>query len=195
MKLTIVSTTEFKRGHKLSVLNYGLYHSSFGYCLISTLDKGICGLYFLETDDLAIAADFLRAEWGQSIELHHTPEEIQNLGDQLFSNNAAPEPQDFDIYLKGTEFQLKVWQALLTIPCGQTRTYQDLAEMIEQPKAVRAVGNAVGKNPVSYLVPCHRIIRTSGAMGGYRWGVERKIAMLNWEKSLQSNAKVKQLTA
>ncbi|WP_225875290.1 methylated-DNA--[protein]-cysteine S-methyltransferase [[Limnothrix rosea] IAM M-220] len=163
-------------------MTYGLYRSPFGDCLITITEKSICGLYFFETNDLAIAADFLRTEWGKNTELHHTPEAIQNLGDRLFSRNATSDPHNFNIYLKGTDFQLRVWQALLNIPYGQTSTYQNLAATIGQPKAMRAVGNAVGRNPVSYVVPCHRILRTSGEIGGYRWGVERKIAMLDWEK-------------
>ncbi|AFY38054.1 methylated-DNA/protein-cysteinemethyltransferase [[Leptolyngbya] sp. PCC 7376] len=162
-------------------LQYGLYDSPFGDCLIATTEKGICNLYFPDSSDPAIATDFLSSEWGNKVELRHTPDLIKELGDRLFAPDAT-HANIVDLHLKGTDFQLKVWRALLEIPYGQTTTYQQIAEQIGQPKAVRAVGTAIGRNPVSYVVPCHRVIRTSGAMGGYRWGIERKIAILDWEK-------------
>jgi AraC family transcriptional regulator of adaptative response/methylated-DNA-[protein]-cysteine methyltransferase len=85
------------------------------------------------------------------------------------------------MHLKGTEFQLKVWHALLTIPFGDLSTYGHIAEKIENPKASRAVGTAIGNNPVSFIIPCHRVIQTSGAIGGYMWGPNRKTAMIGWE--------------
>jgi AraC family transcriptional regulator, regulatory protein of adaptative response / methylated-DNA-[protein]-cysteine methyltransferase len=86
--------------------------------------------------------------------------------------------------VKGTNFQIQVWRALLKVPFGGTITYQNLAETIDRPKAARAVGNAVGSNPIAYLIPCHRVIRNSGELGGYRWGIERKSSILGWEASM-----------
>lgn len=91
------------------------------------------------------------------------------------------------LHVKGTNFQIQVWRALLHIPFGNLTTYQKLAQAIGRPTAARAIGNAVGANPVSYLIPCHRVIRGSGALGGYRWGLERKTAILGWEASHNAN--------
>ena len=86
------------------------------------------------------------------------------------------------LHLKGTEFQLRVWKELLNIPFGETTTYKDIAAALQTPKAFRAVGSAIGENPVSVLIPCHRVLRTDGALGGYHWGLERKVRLLEWEK-------------
>lgn len=91
--------------------------------------------------------------------------------------------KDLRLHVKATPFQLKVWEALLKIPCGQVSTYGQIADSIQHPKASRAVGTAVGDNPVAYLIPCHRVIRSTGILGGYHWGKERKTAMLGWEAS------------
>jgi len=90
------------------------------------------------------------------------------------------------LYVRGTDFQLQVWRALLEVPPGEITTYGRLAEAVGRPGAARAVGGAVAANPVAYLIPCHRVVRTSGELGGYRWGVERKRAMLEWERALPS---------
>jgi AraC family transcriptional regulator, regulatory protein of adaptative response / methylated-DNA-[protein]-cysteine methyltransferase len=96
--------------------------------------------------------------------------------------------------VKGTNFQIQVWRALLRIPFGGMTTYQSIAELIGRPTAVRAVGNAIGKNPIAYLIPCHRVIRESGELGGYRWGLERKTILLAWEASTAVNSKFKMNT-
>ncbi|MCG8579588.1 MAG: methylated-DNA--[protein]-cysteine S-methyltransferase, partial [Bacteroidales bacterium] len=100
-----------------------------------------------------------------------------------FFNVNWDEPQQIKLHLKGTAFQLKVWDALLKIPAGELATYGDIAHSIDKPSAQRAVGTAIGSNPVAYLIPCHRVIRASGAIGGYRWGIVRKKAMIAWEAS------------
>jgi AraC family transcriptional regulator of adaptative response/methylated-DNA-[protein]-cysteine methyltransferase len=87
------------------------------------------------------------------------------------------------ICVKGTPFQIAVWQIVLTVPSGETITYNSIAQQLNKPKAARAVGTAVGKNPLAYIIPCHRVVGQHGAMGGYRWGIERKKALLQWEKS------------
>lgn len=181
MALLTMTAAEFKQASPLTI-RYGLYDSRFGQCLLATTDQGICNLHFPDTDDLAIAAEFLQTEWGDQTELEHAPEMAKMLGDRIFLSPIPNLNNIFDLHLKGTAFQQKVWQALTQIPFGKTTTYKQLATIIHQPTATRAVGNAVGKNPVSFIVPCHRVIRTSGALGGYRWGLERKTAMLNWEQ-------------
>ena len=154
----------------------------FGPAWIAETDKGICQLYFLEEENASIEmikADFPEANW------------IQNLGpygkrvEQYFANWQVPD-REIVLDLKGTPFQIKVWQALLSIPSAQFLAYNDIADMIGNSKANRAAGTAIGKNPVAYLIPCHRVIRQSGEMGGYRWGISRKMAINAYENLVLS---------
>jgi len=111
---------------------------------------------------------------------------------QIAANLGCSETNNHDeirLHIKGTDFQLKVWEALLKIPLGNLNTYGDVAEIISRPKASRAVGTAIGSNPVAFLIPCHRVIRASGVSGGYMWGQERKSAMIGWEAAQISNQK------
>ena len=108
---------------------------------------------------------------------------VRDLCDRIFSPVTTRSTQPLTLLVKGTNFQLQVWRALLHIPSGRLTTYQTIANIIERPKAVRSVGSAIGKNPIGYLIPCHRVIRSSGEMGGYRWGLDRKQAILGWEMS------------
>ncbi|MGB2926287.1 MAG: methylated-DNA--[protein]-cysteine S-methyltransferase, partial [Limnothrix sp.] len=121
----------------------------------------------------------LQTEWKNAI-IHRDNSKIKLVGDRLFDHDPI-DTGAFSLHLKGTAFQLQVWRELLNIPFAQTTTYQAIANAIGKPTSSRAVGNAVGRNPVSFLIPCHRVIRSSGAMGGYRWGLDRKVAMLDWE--------------
>lgn len=158
---------------------YGTHETPFGPALLATTDQGICNLHFLHDPDEDNLEALLRAQW-PDVPLSYEPEAIQRLGDRIFQT--APEhPQSVVLHVKGSDFQIQVWRALLQIPWGTTTTYQDLAQAIGRPTAARAIGNAVGRNPVGYIIPCHRVIRRSGQLGGYRWGLERKALMLGWE--------------
>jgi AraC family transcriptional regulator of adaptative response/methylated-DNA-[protein]-cysteine methyltransferase len=128
-------------------------------------------------DDQGILLETLRKDWMQSSFLHD-PESTGGVASRLFS----PGPMD-PLYLlaRGTLFQLKVWQALLEIPFGKTVTYEQLARRVNNPGGLQAVGNAIGKNPIAWVIPCHRVIRKSGKISKYRWGTQRKAAMLEWE--------------
>ncbi|NJN73822.1 MAG: methylated-DNA--[protein]-cysteine S-methyltransferase [Limnothrix sp. RL_2_0] len=163
---------------------YGYYDSPFGLCLIATTKNKLCNLYFLDASDKTAGLDLLRSEWPDA-DIAETSA-ITTLGDRLF-NGTPPDPSTFSLHLQGTDFQTQVWQALLNIPFGQTVTYQELAQSIGRPTAARAVGNAVGRNPISFLIPCHRVIRSSGKLGGYRWGFPCKTALLNWEQNYSQN--------
>lgn len=182
VKLEAMSPGEFKAGGAGLQIEYGMYETPFGSCLIARTARGICKLHFSATRDEDTAADYLRAEWNQA-ELVCDRAAIRDLGDRIFSPQAfAPPP--LVLHVKGTNFQIQVWRALLKIPFGGVATYRGIAEAIARPTAARAVGNAIGKNPVGYLIPCHRVIRESGELGGYRWGLERKAMLLEWEASL-----------
>ena len=123
----------------------------------------------------------LQEEWPEA-RLIEDPDKTYELAEAVFRpKEASPEPSALSIVLKGTNFQIKVWNALLRIPPGTVTTYGRLAQALGRPKAARAVGSAVGRNPISYLIPCHRVIREMGTISGYRWGPIRKRAMLGWE--------------
>lgn len=149
--------------------------SAFGDLIISTLGDAIVGLEF-GTEENALYQEVIA--WGQS----RSPDKLDpQLVDNILSIIEHGVQRDYQIYLVGTKFQLDVWNALTTIPSGQTRTYKDIAKQIGRPKSVRAVANAIEHNPIAVLVPCHRVIRADGSVGGYRWGVDIKKKLLTRE--------------
>ena len=175
-----VTPGEFKaRGEGLAIA-YGWHESPFGECLVATTDRGLCGLWFVKTDR-AEAMHQLERTWPEAT-LSPDDEGTRAPAERIFTLGAARERgTPLGILLRGTNFQLKVWEALLRIPEGHVVTYEDVATAIGHPAAVRAVGNAVGSNPVSYLVPCHRVIRKSGDLGNYGGGLARKRLILGVE--------------
>ncbi len=174
VNLEAMSPGEFKAGGAGLQIRYGIHDTPFGKALIATTLRGICHLQF-DGDEQA-----LRSEWVNA-DIVLDPQTTQPLCNLIF--NPGSYNERLTVWVKGTNFQVQVWRALLTIPFGEMTTYQRLAEQIGRPTAARAVGNAVGKNFIGYLIPCHRVIRESGELGGYRWGVERKTAILGWEAS------------
>lgn len=165
---------EYKTGGAGLGLSYGFYPSPFGDVLVAATDKGICWMAF--ADDHTQALQGLAAEFPQAVLRHtghpHHAKALAVFGKPSEPTTAAP------LHLKGTPFQLKVWQALLRIPEGHLSSYGHIAAAIGNPNAARAVGTAVGANPVAVLIPCHRVIRESGVIGGYRWQRGRKMALL-----------------
>jgi AraC family transcriptional regulator of adaptative response/methylated-DNA-[protein]-cysteine methyltransferase len=176
-----VTPGEYKsRGAGLTI-RYGLHLTPFGKCLIASTERGICHLSFVQISE-GNAIDNLVADWKQAqmIEDYNT---TAPLIARIFTNpkpDAAFEPTDqhLSLHLRGTNFQIKVWEALLNIPTGSVTTYEQIAAQVGNPKAMRAVGTAVGHNPTAVLVPCHRVIRKSGEFGNYRYGNARKKALL-----------------
>jgi AraC family transcriptional regulator of adaptative response/methylated-DNA-[protein]-cysteine methyltransferase len=169
---------EFARGGAGLQIFWGYFDSPFGLALVMGTAKGICGIAFAaETGEAEAMAD-LRARWPKA-EFVEAPERLQDWVRDAFGQGAAGQPAP--LYLIGAPFQIKVWEALLRIPSGQVTTYSEIATAVGHPKAVRAVGTAVGRNPVSWLIPCHRALRKSGGLGGYHWGLPVKRAMLAWE--------------
>ena len=159
-------------------MRYGFAPSPFGVCLAITTPRGLAGLGFADDGEQdALFAD-MRAAWPHA-DLIFDPKSIRPLINKIFGGKGG----DLRLILKGTPFQLNVWQALLRIPAGRAVTYGDVAHAIGAPKAVRAVGTAIGRNPISYLIPCHRVLRTSAALGGYHWGLARKRAILAHESA------------
>ena len=168
-----VSPGEYKSRGEGVTIRYGLHASPFGKCLVAVTERGICHLGFVQTSE-GDAIDNLVAEWknARMIEDHKS---TAPLIEPIFDANARGK---LNLHLRGTNFQLKVWEALLNIPAGTVTTYEGLSERIGQPTASRAVGTAVGHNPIAVLIPCHRVIRKVGEFGNYRYGAPRKMALL-----------------
>ena len=169
-------------------ISHGVHDSPFGECLIATTPRGVCALTFLGDVDrdeaLDEAFDEVRQRWTRAT-LREDLTATGAIAERVFAPVRAAGPErPLGVLLKGTNFQLKVWEALLRVPPGRVTTYEEIAAAIGAPRAVRAVGAAVGKNPIAYLIPCHRVIRKTGAFGDYRWGAARKQVMLTRELAL-----------
>jgi AraC family transcriptional regulator of adaptative response/methylated-DNA-[protein]-cysteine methyltransferase len=178
-----VTPGEFKAGGMGVTIAYGWHPSPFGECLIARTERGICWLSFARDGNRQAAIAEFTAAWKNARIVEdgeRTRLLIARIYDPALWNRSSPLP----VLVKGTNFQIKVWEALLKIPVGTVVTYEDIALYIGFPKAVRAVGNAVGKNPVSFVIPCHRVVRKTAEFGNYGGGPERKKAMLGWEASL-----------
>lgn len=157
---------------------WGWFDSPFGPALVMGTDKGICGIGFAsETTDTAAMAD-LTSRWPKA-RFMEDPMRLRPWVLTAFGASATLEKTP--LFMIGAPFQIKVWEALMRIPSGHVTTYSEIAAAIGHPRAVRAVGTAVGRNPVSWLIPCHRALRKSGALGGYHWGLPVKRALLAWE--------------
>lgn len=166
-----------KQGEALTI-RYGLHPSPFGECFIAVTDKGISSLEFVGEPDIDAAVADLKNQW-KNAQIILDQKATRHYIDKIFGDRSQRSRPS--LYVKGTNFQIKVWEALLKIPQGAVVSYEDIAASIGKPKAVRAVANAVAHNPVAFLIPCHRVIRKTGALGGYHWGSEKKIAILLWE--------------
>lgn len=160
---------------------YGFHQTPFGTCCIAISQERVCHLSFVDDNNDEIIVKQLRREWPQ-VQLFKDDTRTKSFVNTIFAQNAGVDIPSF--VLQGTEFQQFVWQKLCEIPAGQTRSYEQVAQMIGKPTAVRAVANAIAKNRIAYLIPCHRVIRKSGQMHKYRWGSERKKAMLIHEKHI-----------
>jgi AraC family transcriptional regulator, regulatory protein of adaptative response / methylated-DNA-[protein]-cysteine methyltransferase len=191
VKLEAMSPGEFKAGGKGLQIGYGIHSTPFGDCLIATTSRGICNLHFLDTTGKEAAEHTLRSEWFNA-DITQDQQATKEICDRVFEPVAA-DSKPLVLCVKGTNFQIQVWRALLRVPFGGITTYQGLAEAMGRPTAARAVGNALGRNPVGYLIPCHRVIRESGELGGFRWGLDRKTVLLGWEAS-QNQATEQELT-
>ena len=170
---------EYKQGGAGLVIRHGVHDSPFGPCLLMHTTRGICGLAFIDRGDGGRGLACMAARWPNAT-LRADPGPGEALAARIFAPRGNGD-DPLSLLLHGTPFQIQVWQALLRIPRGAVTSYEALASYISKPKAARAVGTANGANPISYLIPCHRVIRKSGTLGGYRWGLGRKLAMLSQE--------------
>ena len=177
IKIEGMTPGEFKNGGENLFINYSYAESPFGNILVASTSKGICYMAFADEEQKALAdmqQRFPNAHFKQMLDL------MQQNALYIFTHDWSKLHQ-IKLHLKGTDFQLKVWEMLLKIPLGQLLTYGNIAEKIKNTNASRAVGTAIGSNPVAFLIPCHRVIQASGGIGGYMWGSTRKMAIIGWE--------------
>ncbi|KQR70739.1 methylated-DNA--[protein]-cysteine S-methyltransferase [Pedobacter sp. Leaf176] len=175
---------DYKNGGENLHINYSFAESPFGNVIVASTPKGICHLAFNEDETAAIRnlqTRFPAANYKQIMDSAQ-----QNA--LFIFNHDWNKIQQIKLHLRGTDFQLKVWESLLKIPMGKLSTYGTIAKNLANPNASRAVGTAIGDNPVAFLIPCHRVIQGSGALGGYHWGVARKTAMIGWEAAKTETA-------
>jgi AraC family transcriptional regulator, regulatory protein of adaptative response / methylated-DNA-[protein]-cysteine methyltransferase len=175
-----MSPGDYALGGRGLTIFWGWFDSPFGPALVMGTPKGICGIGFAaETGAEAVMTD-LTSRWPKA-DFTEAPDRLRPWAEAAFGATKSPEATP--IYLIGAPFQIKVWEALLRIPSGKVTTYSEIAGAIGHAKAMRAVGSAVGRNPISWLIPCHRALRKSGGLGGYHWGLPVKRAMLAWESA------------
>jgi len=196
--LEAMTPGEFKTGGSGLTVATGFHDSPFGECLIAVTERGLCGLSFVVDGDREAAMAEVRNRWPGATFVDDQAA-TQPVVAQVFaawggsdwtpdaggSTRSAVTPTPLSVLVRGTNFQVRVWEALLRIPPGSVATYEDIATAAGSSGATRAVGSAIGRNPVAYLIPCHRVIRKTGAFGGYHWGVARKVAMLMRETSFE----------
>ncbi|MDP4261407.1 MAG: methylated-DNA--[protein]-cysteine S-methyltransferase [Bacteroidota bacterium] len=168
---------EYKNGGKELTINYSYTESPFGAVITASTSKGICHMAFAE--DKKRSFEELKEKFPHAKFVKNT-DVLQTNAVSIFRQDWT-QPNKIKLHLKGTDFQLKVWNTLLKVPMGSLTTYSDIAEKIKNPNASRAVGSAIGENPVAFLIPCHRVIRSTGVIGQYHWGNTRKTAMIGWE--------------
>lgn len=182
MKIQRISTEELQN----LKIYYSFQESPFGKVLIANTEKGICYAAFEEDEIKAI--NNLKVRFTSSEMIHELDISHKKFLEVFNQENSET---DFNLHLKGTDFQIQVWEELLKIPFGTLITYGQIAHIIQKPNASRAIGTAIGSNPIAYLIPCHRVVQTSGGIGGYMWGIDKKKEILNWEKSFSNQIEMK----
>jgi AraC family transcriptional regulator of adaptative response/methylated-DNA-[protein]-cysteine methyltransferase len=175
-----MSPGQWKSGGSGLNIIYGFHSSPFGTALVMATERGMCGLAFADAGEEAAALEDMLSRWPNA---RFTQDMTQTapVARRIFDSSQWQADTPLRIVLIGTDFEVRVWETLLSIPLGQATTYSEIARKVSTEKAARAVGAAVGKNPISFVVPCHRVLGKSGALTGYHWGLTRKRAMLGWE--------------
>ncbi len=182
--LEAVTPQEYKQRGTGIRIHYGFHETTFGHALIGVTERGICWLSFLQADEEPkMELEKMKTHWHNSIFIEDG-ELTEKFIELVFNRTNTKQP--LHLFAKGTNFQIKVWEALLKIPMGRVTTYQTIASTIQSPKAMQAVGSAVGSNHIAYLIPCHRVIRKDGILGEYRWSAARKKSIIGWEMANSS---------
>lgn len=185
VKIEGMTPGEYKNGGKDLSVNYSFFSTIFGEILIATTSKGICYMAF--SDNQTEVLEELFSLFPNAI-YQNIIDDIQHRVISIFTSDWK-KLDEVKLHIKGTDFQIKVWEALLKIPKGKLSSYSDISAIIGKPEANRAVGSAIGHNPVAYLIPCHRVIQSTGLFGQYHWGSDRKAAMIGWERANISSDK------
>jgi AraC family transcriptional regulator of adaptative response/methylated-DNA-[protein]-cysteine methyltransferase len=184
LKIEAMTPGDYARGGEGVAIDYGFVDCPFGIALIMATDKGVCGLAFGDESEEESMMEDMRARWPRAA-YRENKTRAENIACQIFEAAGG----DVPLHLIGTPWQIKVWQALLEIPSGKVTSYRSIAQKVHSAKASRAVGTAVGRNPISWLIPCHRVLGSDGALHGYHWGLTRKRSMLALEAARQDNPK------
>jgi AraC family transcriptional regulator of adaptative response/methylated-DNA-[protein]-cysteine methyltransferase len=191
ISLEAASPGEVKSGGEGWTLTVGFADSPFGNCLLAESHRGVCHLSFVDSGDKAAALAEVKAQWPRA-RFQRDDIAVKQLANRIFERPVVGNsPTPLRAFVRGTPFQARVWRALLQVQHGMLVSYGGLAAAVDQPTAARAVGSAVGQNPLAYLIPCHRVIRETGVLGNYRWGPVRKRAILAWENAPRFAAKTK----
>ncbi|MGF1638570.1 MAG: bifunctional transcriptional activator/DNA repair enzyme AdaA [Cyclobacteriaceae bacterium] len=177
VKIEGMTPAEYKQGGRGLIIRYSFADCQFGKLILASTPKGVCYMAFYEDEKQALS--LLNSQFPNASFVHVTDTLQQNALSVFSPQMEAGEV--INLHLRGTVFQLKVWEALLKIPMGSVTNYGTIARSIDSPKASRAVGSAIGDNPIAFVIPCHRVIQSSGIVGGYMWGSTRKSAMIGWE--------------
>lgn len=175
-----MSPGEWKSGGEGLTVRYGFHPSPFGTALVMVTERGLAGLAFNDPGDEQGSLDDMTSRWPRARHIEDTTATAP-VARRIFDSTQWRADRPLRIVLIGTDFQVRVWETLLKVPMGRTVTYSDIAAKVCTPAAARAVGAAVGRNPISFVVPCHRVVGKTGAITGYHWGITRKRAMLGWE--------------
>jgi AraC family transcriptional regulator of adaptative response/methylated-DNA-[protein]-cysteine methyltransferase len=184
--LEAVTPQEYKLKGTGIRIDYGFHETPFGTALLGATDRGVCWLSFLNIgDEPKVEMDHMKEHWHNSV-FHQDQELTKKIAEKIFGHEDTKAQNKIHVLVKGTNFQVKVWEALLRLPVGTVTTYQDIAQRIKNPKAMQAVGSAVGSNHIAYLIPCHRVIRKDGILGEYRWTAARKKSIIGWEMAKAS---------
>lgn len=178
--IEVITPEECKSSGKGWTMEYGFADTPFGQCFIATTPRGICNFQFVDDDAEEILCVH-KNEWNEAEHVRNDSMATDIVW-RLFSDPLTKHGEPLKLHVKGTPFQIEVWEALLTVPIGTVVTYSELSQLIHRETAVRAVASAVARNPVGLIIPCHRVIRTGGAVGQYHWKSERKANIIGWER-------------
>ncbi len=186
MKIESVTPGEYKSAGKGMEIVCGRFKTPIGPALAGVNSRGITNLFFPGSVSKSTAIDLISERWANA-SVRYSDSHIRTVGEEVCARMKGELRGELNLLLKGTPFQIKVWKALLQIPEGGVVTYSKIAKNIKNPRALRAVGTAVGANPIGYLIPCHRVIQSTGALGNYYWGEDTKLALVGIEKSRNSS--------
>lgn len=180
VKIEVMTPVEYQDFGKKLVIDYSYFNSPFGLIILGSTSKGLCFMQFAKSKEIGFN---ILSDYFSNAQLNLNETKYHQIATSIYTNDRN-NISELKLHLKGTDFQLKVWETLLKIPHGSLTTYGAIANFIDKPKASRAVGTVIGKNPIALIIPCHRVIQSTGKLGGYMWGTIRKKAIIGWEEAM-----------